>query len=176
MVETHKDVPEPTTLPPGGDYLHKYSVGHILAEGPASLNHYLQIFYSAGGGIEKKLLDSRPTSTTELDKLFGAKYMLKVYERCNKKGIEDKFSHRPGVSRMTSDEQLKEAPHSVHYKHEGGIEPIEFIEANDLGFHLGNVIKYVHRVRWHKIDEDPFKCIDKAIWYLQRKRELMNKR
>lgn len=56
----------------------------------------------------------------------------------------------------------------LHYK-AGTIQPIEFIEANELGFHLGNAIKYIvrHDVKHGKKD-DQAKDIGKAIWYLQR--------
>ena len=51
-----------------------------------------------------------------------------------------------------------------HYK-VGGIETIDFIEAKNLGYHLGNVIKYVSRAG-HK--EDAVKDLEKAQWYLTR--------
>ena len=34
--------------------------------------------------------------------------------------------------------------HPEHYK-TGGIETIDFIEAKNLGYHLGNVVKYIDR-------------------------------
>lgn len=155
------------------DYLHKYSVGHIITEGPATPQHYLQIFYGHKGNIEKKILDGQPTTTIELEKHFGTSYMLKVYERCHKRGVEQDFTIKPRESKMTTSGKLEDAPHSAHYKQDDGIEPIEFIEANDLGFHLGNVVKYTHRVRHPKEGEDPVKCIDKLIWYAERKRSLI---
>ena len=36
--------------------------------------------------------------------------------------------------------------HPPHYK-TGGIETIDFIEAKQLGYHLGNVVKYISRAR-----------------------------
>ena len=50
-----------------------------------------------------------------------------------------------------------------HYSSKS-IQPIEYIEANNLNFHEGNVIKYVTRHRLKNGKED----IEKAIWYLQR--------
>jgi len=44
------------------------------------------------------------------------------------------------------------------------VQPIEYIEANNLTFHEANVIKYVTRHRLKNGRED----IEKAIWYLQR--------
>ena len=55
--------------------------------------------------------------------------------------------------------------HPPHYT-KGGIETIDFIEAKDLNYRLGNVIKYVSRAG--KKDSDPIQDLEKAAWYLQR--------
>lgn len=52
-----------------------------------------------------------------------------------------------------------------HYN-TGGIETIAFIEAKDLNYRLGNVVKYVSRAG--KKDSDPIQDLEKALWYLQR--------
>ena len=52
-----------------------------------------------------------------------------------------------------------------HYK-TGGIETIDFIEAKDLNYRLGNVVKYVSRAG--KKNSDPVQDLEKALWYLQR--------
>lgn len=54
--------------------------------------------------------------------------------------------------------------HPPHYK-AGGIETIDFIEAKELGYHLGNVIKYVSRAdhKGNKLED-----LKKAQWYLAR--------
>jgi len=49
------------------------------------------------------------------------------------------------------------------------IQPIEYIEANGLGYHEANVVKYVTRHRAKNGPED----IRKAIWYLQRILEIV---
>lgn len=54
--------------------------------------------------------------------------------------------------------------HPPHYK-VGGIETIDFIEAKGLGYHLGNVIKYVTRSD-HK--DNKLEDLRKAQWYLTR--------
>ena len=51
-----------------------------------------------------------------------------------------------------------------HYKH-GGIETIDYIEAKELNFHLGNAVKYISRAN-HK--GTPIEDLRKAIWYLER--------
>lgn len=54
--------------------------------------------------------------------------------------------------------------HPPHYT-KGGIEVIEFIEAWQLDFHRGNVVKYVARAA-HKGSE--LEDLRKAQWYLNR--------
>jgi hypothetical protein len=64
--------------------------------------------------------------------------------------------------------KLKEAfdmvNHPPHYK-VGGIETIDFIEAKNLGYNLGNVVKYVSRadLKGNKLED-----LQKAKWYLER--------
>lgn len=55
--------------------------------------------------------------------------------------------------------------HPPHYK-SGGIETIDFIEAKDLNYRLGNVVKYVSRAG--KKTTDPVQDLEKALFYLQR--------
>ena len=51
-----------------------------------------------------------------------------------------------------------------HYK-VGGIETIDFIEAKDLDYNLGNAVKYISRAQFKgKLKED----LEKAKWYLDR--------
>lgn len=57
---------------------------------------------------------------------------------------------------------LDRQPGGNHYK-DRGIQPIEFIVANKLGFCEGNVVKYVTRHEEKNGKED----IEKAIHYLQ---------
>lgn len=54
--------------------------------------------------------------------------------------------------------------HPPHYK-VGGIETIDFIEAKQLDYHLGNVVKYISRAD-HK--DDKLDNLKKAQWYLNR--------
>jgi hypothetical protein len=57
--------------------------------------------------------------------------------------------------------------HPPHYK-TGGIDTIDFIEAKELNYRLGNVIKYITRAdRKGSRQED----LKKALWYLQREIE-----
>ena len=60
--------------------------------------------------------------------------------------------------------------HPPHYK-SGGIETIDFIEAKELSYHLGNVVKYVSRAdhKGSKLED-----LKKAQWYLNRAIEKLN--
>ena len=51
----------------------------------------------------------------------------------------------------------------THYS-DLSIEPIQFTEANGLGFHEGNVIKYISRWR----NKNGLEDIRKALWYCER--------
>lgn len=53
----------------------------------------------------------------------------------------------------------------LHYT-TGGVETLDFIEAKDLNYRLGNVIKYV--VRAGKKHTDPVEDLKKARFYLDR--------
>ena len=51
----------------------------------------------------------------------------------------------------------------------GGVETLDFIEAKDLNYRLGNVVKYV--VRCGKKNTDPVQDLEKAMFYLKREIE-----
>ena len=59
----------------------------------------------------------------------------------------------------------------AHYT-TGGIETIDFIEAKELNYHLGNVVKYITR-SGHKGDK--LKDLEKAQWYLNREIDNLKK-
>ena len=63
--------------------------------------------------------------------------------------------------------ELRDSDHVNHPPHytAGGIETITFIEAKDLNYRLGNVIKYVSRA---EKKGDPLADLKKARWYLDR--------
>ena len=61
---------------------------------------------------------------------------------------------------------MTQIDHPDYYK-AGRIEAIDFIEANNLNFNLGNVIKYISRAG-KKYGEDRVTALLKAQWYLLR--------
>jgi|TARA_B110000211_G_scaffold234259_1_gene303168 hypothetical protein len=70
------------------------------------------------------------------------------------------------IATYTSNKSIKSdmVNHPPHYK-AGGIETIDFIEAKNLGYNLGNVVKYVSRadLKGNKLED-----LQKARWYLDR--------
>lgn len=63
--------------------------------------------------------------------------------------------------------------HPAHYA-DTKIEVIDYIEDKNLGFHLGNAVKYISRAG--KKDKDKtVEDLKKAIWYLNRYIENLNK-
>lgn len=92
----------------------------------------------------------------------------------NRKGISSlKSEHtiydymvNPSPSEPTQSENVN---HPSHYN-TGKIEVIDFIEDQNLNFHLGNAVKYICRAG----KKDPSKLkedLDKAIWYIKRYKE-----
>lgn len=61
----------------------------------------------------------------------------------------------------------REVDHPKHYRGDTGLEAIDVIEAWDLNFNLGNVVKYVCRAGL-KDKSDREEDIQKALWYLTR--------
>ena len=67
--------------------------------------------------------------------------------------------------------QLEKVNHPNHYGGENNpYEAIKVIEAWDLGFNLGNVVKYISRLG-KKDANKKIEDLEKALWYLQREIE-----
>lgn len=66
------------------------------------------------------------------------------------------------LSELKSKEMVN---HPSHYQTSSGMEVIDVIEAFNLGFCLGNVVKYILRAG-HK--DDILQDLKKAKWYLER--------
>lgn len=82
-------------------------------------------------------------------------------------GGTEKMQHSTPDPRIGTDS----VAHPAHYN-TGKIEVIEFLEDQRLGFHLGNVVKYVARAG--KKDESKIvEDLEKARWYLDRKIEIL---
>jgi arginine deiminase len=103
-------------------------------------------------------------------------YATNNYDRVKAKRAKKKLGWKT-VSVAMSNASTAAAPktdpvnHPAHYK-VGGIETIDFIEAKQLNYNLGNVVKYITRAD-HKgnTQED----LLKARWYLNREIAKVNK-
>ena len=66
--------------------------------------------------------------------------------------------------------------HVNHPQHYGGVENtyevIKVIEALEMDFHLGNTFKYIARAGKKGSDKE-IQDLEKALWYLQRKIDLL---
>lgn len=60
---------------------------------------------------------------------------------------------------------MESVNHPEHYQ-ANGMEAIDIIEAYNLGFHLGNAVKYI--LRAGRKSDNHIEDIKKAIWYLER--------
>jgi hypothetical protein len=68
---------------------------------------------------------------------------------------------------MTKKSPIYDATNPGHYKGIGGLECIDVIEAFDLGFHLGNAVKYI--IRAGVKDPTTYReDLRKARWYINR--------
>ena len=70
-----------------------------------------------------------------------------------------------------ADIERREAVDHPDYYKRGEIEAIDAIEAWELGFHLGNVVKYIARAG--RKTKDGLQDLKKAEWYLSREIERM---
>jgi len=70
-------------------------------------------------------------------------------------------------------ESKEQVDHPKHYN-TGKFEVIDVLEDWKLDFHLGNVVKYVSRAG-RKTDDTELQDLKKALWYLQRKINLVEK-
>ena len=82
-------------------------------------------------------------------------------------GLAQELLGQVTEAQLPSEAQTHSVDHPQHYRSDSGLEAIEVIEAWDLNFNLGNVVKYVCRAglkgRTSKAED-----LEKALWYLQR--------
>lgn len=90
---------------------------------------------------------------------------LLLHQQIVDSGVEadsDEYWEKVEIGTNPTPDLVNQPP---HYK-SGGVETIDFIEAKQLGFHLGNVVKYISRagIKSH----NPLEDLKKAQWYLNR--------
>lgn len=71
-----------------------------------------------------------------------------------------------------ADAERREAVNHPDYYKTGGVEAIDAIEAWGLGFHLGNVVKYIARAG--RKTAGSLQDLQKAAWYLDREIKRIN--
>ncbi len=76
--------------------------------------------------------------------------------------IADSDSEKKDSEKITNDN----VNHPSHYTG-GKIEVIDFIEDKELGFHLGNAVKYISRAGRKDADKT-VEDLRKAVWYINR--------
>ena len=123
--------------------------------------------------IRKYLKDNPTAKTADVAKMFETRYqnVYAVRRKMETPMVAKENWKTLGV--FSSDapmqvEMFEPKPdavnHPAHYK-VGGIETIDFIEAKNLDYNLGNVVKYVTRAdhKGNKLED-----LRKAQWYLTR--------
>jgi hypothetical protein len=75
-----------------------------------------------------------------------------------------RFEEESVIQEDDTAEPVDNVNHPPHYK-AGGIETIDFIEAKQLSYHLGNVVKYIARADYKGNRKED---LLKAQWYLNR--------
>jgi hypothetical protein len=111
-----------------------------------------------------KARDVAKALKVSVDSVYQATYLAK-------KGSKLPSTTAPNAQMslaLFSDSPKKEVKdnvnHPAHYKM-GGIETIDFLEAKNLNYNLGNVVKYITRADYkgNKLED-----LKKAQWYLNR--------
>ena len=74
---------------------------------------------------------------------------------------------------MINDVTTDDVNHPAHYTG-GKIEVINFIEDKELGFHLGNAVKYISRAG-RKDAKKTIEDLRKAAWYINRQIQILEK-
>jgi len=115
----------------------------------------------------------KTTSTTSLLSIMTRYGIITYNEDKTLRAVSDKYKSRAEFAdtkkrKVTRIIRRPDAVnHPEHYK-VGGIETIDFIEAKQLNYNLGNVVKYITRAD-HKGNQ--LQDLQKAQWYLAREIE-----
>jgi len=88
-----------------------------------------------------------------------------VYRWINTDALDEASKDALASKLITMEEPVSDpVNHPAHYK-TGGIETIDFIEAKEFNYNMGNAVKYISRAE-HKGNKQ--QDLEKAIWYLNR--------
>jgi hypothetical protein len=75
---------------------------------------------------------------------------------------------------MLKEKEMVNHPDHYQFGENNVYEAIKVIEAWDLDFHLGNTVKYISRAGKKEVNKE-LQDLKKALWYLQRKIENLEK-
>ena len=88
-----------------------------------------------------------------------------VYRWINTDALSEDAKDALASKLITMEEPVSDpVNHPSHYK-TGGIETIDFIEAKQFNYNMGNAVKYISRAE-HKGNKK--QDLEKAVWYLNR--------
>ena len=123
--------------------------------------------YSIAHPSESLVDVAKMYSITAAD-MYNARYWHKKRLLKGAKKVKNAPSTWKQASVSTSAAPVKQdvVNHPAHYK-TGGIETIDFIEAKQLTYNLGNVVKYITRAGV-KNKATHIEDLEKAAWYLNR--------
>lgn len=119
-------------------------------------------------------LRAKGMSVAEIAKRLKIKpaYVYKI-SWLDKADKQPKKSNKTKAGAKKSKPQYDSVNHPPHYT-SGGIETIEFIQAKELSYGLGNVVKYISRCG-KKPNEAPLESLKKAAFYLNREIILLSR-
>jgi len=124
-----------------------------------------QVVYMVRKNMPKKVIltatEAMLANKTGVTTAEYAKQKVKILREPKMTRIAMFTSNTP----ITMEEPVSDpVDHPAHYK-VGGIETIDFIEAKEFNYNMGNAVKYISRAE-HKGDKK--QDLEKAIWYLNR--------
>jgi hypothetical protein len=107
------------------------------------------------------IAENPDAKASAIAKLFKVTIQSVYQRKAKMKSAAPKEVVKLRIRSLSADDKVNSPS---HYK-VGGIETIDFIEAKQLGYHLGNVIKYISRADYK---DDKLENLKKAQWYLNR--------
>ena len=130
--------------------------------------------------LDKKKAKAQPERSHDPKVVKAEKRMIKTVENLYKKPPTrpsklmkaiDQMNQEMAAVRKLDEQLLKSSKPDLvnkppHYT-DGGVDTLKFIEAKDLNFRLGNVVKYVSRCG-KKMGVNPVEDLEKARFYLDR--------
>jgi hypothetical protein len=115
--------------------------------------------------LSKKYTDGLAKSMKNTTDLFTLEKVKKALDPISP--LNWKWVDLPAEAEIPQTDKKPDPVNSPPHYTAGGIETIDFIEAKDLNYRLGNVVKYLSRAG-KKVDGDPIADLEKARWYLDR--------